>query len=96
VNTDTKDKERGLYEKFRVERTDGRSAPGEKHEGCDYFVLDLRHDPFAYTAAQAYADACSWEYPQLSLDLRRKAIKGVTHQLDTKAISGTPEQGESK
>lgn len=35
------DKDRGLYVKFHVERTDGRSAQGEKHHGCQYFVLDV-------------------------------------------------------
>lgn len=35
------DKKRGLYSKFKVERTDGSSAPGEKHDACEYFVLDL-------------------------------------------------------
>ena len=44
-------RERGLYEKFAVERTDGKSKIGEKHEGCEYFVLDLTHDPHAGGAA---------------------------------------------
>lgn len=60
----------GLYQKFRVERTDGRSARGEKHERCDYFVLDLVHDVFARPALEAYAAACASEYPNLAADLR--------------------------
>jgi hypothetical protein len=72
MNTDVKDKERGLYGKFRVERTDGRSASGEKHAKCDYFVLDLSHDPFAYKALAAYARACATEYPALADDLIQK------------------------
>jgi hypothetical protein len=61
---------RGLYKKFRVERTDGQSAGGEKHYGCSYFVLDLDHDPAAIPALLAYADACELRYPQLADDLR--------------------------
>jgi hypothetical protein len=70
-----KDSQTGLYQKFRVERADGRSAPGEKHEGCEYFVLDLSHDPFAYKALDAYARACAAEYPALADDLIRKMNK---------------------
>jgi hypothetical protein len=64
----------GLYNKFRVERTDGKSAPGQKHDGCEYFVLDLDHDVFAIPALDAYADACEGEYPALAKDLRRVGI----------------------
>jgi hypothetical protein len=60
---------RGIYAKFRVERTDGKSAPGEKHDGCEYFVLDRTHDRFAAAALRAYAEACRDEYPQLAADL---------------------------
>lgn len=35
---------RGLHNKFTVTRNDGKDAEGEKHEGCEYFVLDLTHD----------------------------------------------------
>lgn len=62
----------GLYRKFRVERTDGKSAPGKKHDGCEYFVLDLTHDPHAIAAINAYAQSCERDYPQLAGDLRRK------------------------
>lgn len=69
------DRARGLYEKFHVERTDGRSAPGEKHAGCAYFVLDLDHDPLAMVALQAYEDAARKAgYHQLADDLRFQRI----------------------
>lgn len=51
------DRDRGLYRKFWVERTDGQSAPGRKHDGCEYYVLDLTHDPLAVPALGAYAAA---------------------------------------
>lgn len=63
---------RGLYRKYRVERTDGTSAEGQKHHGCEYFVLDLTHDRFAREALTAYARACADEYPTLANDLQRK------------------------
>jgi hypothetical protein len=74
------DKNRGLYGKFIVERTDGRSAPGEKHENCEYFVLDLTHDPFALSALDAYAEACEEKYPALAKDLRGKVLTIATQR----------------
>lgn len=64
---------RGLYAKFRVERADGKSAPGQKHDGCRYFVLDLDHDPFSVAAVTAYADACRATHPGLARDLDKWA-----------------------
>lgn len=64
-----KDKERGLYDKFSVWRKDGRSEIGEKHNRCEYFVLDLTHDPHALPAIRAYARSCGDEYTQLAVDL---------------------------
>lgn len=64
------DKTKGIYNKFHVERTDGKSAPGEKHEGCAYFVLDIDHDPHAIPALRAYADSCEAEFPLLARDIR--------------------------
>lgn len=67
------DKSRGLFHKFKtIERTDGESRPGGKHDNCDYFVLDLTHDPFAASALSAYAEACRDEYPLLAADLYAK------------------------
>ncbi len=63
----------GVYRKFRVERTDGGSAPGQKHDGCEYFVLDTTHDPHARAALLAYADSCESKYPTLARDARRMA-----------------------
>lgn len=67
---------RPLYEKYRVERTDGRSAAGEKHHGCRYFVLDIDHDPFARAALEAYAKACAERHPMLAADLMGFASSG--------------------
>jgi hypothetical protein len=60
----------GLYGKFQVSRTDGKSEPGKKHANCNYFVIDITHDPFALPALKAYAKACAEEYPILSKDLK--------------------------
>jgi hypothetical protein len=43
--------------RYRVERADGRDGPGHKHQGCEYFVLDLTHDPVGRAAALTYAAA---------------------------------------
>ncbi len=64
----------GLYDKFIVTRTDGQSATGQKHSGCEYFVLDLDHDPHARLALHAYADSCRHDYPKLAEDLTIKAM----------------------
>lgn len=66
------DPKRGLYGKFRVERTDGKSEPGQKHYGCDYFVLDLTHDEFALPVLARYAILCAKKYPLLAADLNSK------------------------
>lgn len=63
------ERERGLYGKYKVERIDGSSGPGGKHENCLYFVLDLNHDPYALFALSAYAKACEEEFPNLAADL---------------------------
>jgi len=54
MNTDSQ-KQKGLYNKFIVARTDGKSEPGGKHEHCHYFVLDVDHDPGAVPALEAYS-----------------------------------------
>lgn len=66
----------GLFNKFTVTRTDGKSAPGEKHDGCEYFVLDVTHDKHAHQALLAYAASCDGEYPLLAKDVRLLAQKG--------------------
>lgn len=65
----TDDKRKGMYEKFRVERVDGRDHFDKKHYGCFYFVLDTNHDPFAIPALRAYAEACKEDYPLLAADI---------------------------
>lgn len=75
---------RGLYEKFHVERTDGKSAEGEKHHGCEYFILDLTHDKHAIPALLAYIKACRKEYPLLADDL----IDKVAHYEKVHATKG--------
>jgi len=64
--------EQGLFRKFDVRRVDGSSAPGGKHHGCEYFVLDTDHDPHAPAALMSYAKACAESHPQLSADLTRR------------------------
>ncbi len=68
----------GLYEKFRVTRTDGTDRAGQKHDGCQYFVLDLDHDPHALPAIRAYEESCQHEYPALARDLQTTRLaKGL-------------------
>ena len=43
--------------------------PPPKHENCEFFVLDLVHDPFAAPALRAYAKACAVDYPILAREL---------------------------
>lgn len=59
-----------IYGKFHVVRADGRDGPGDKHDGCDYFVLDLSHDPAAQPAVMAYADAVEATHPRLAASIR--------------------------
>ena len=68
-------KQIGLYKKFEVTRTDGSSAPGGKHDGCEYYVLDFTHDKFAKPAMIAYAQACAEEYPVLAKELLDRVSK---------------------
>lgn len=64
-----------LYAKYHIERYDLKDLPGEKHHGCDLFVLDLTHDPYAKIAIMAYAGACRATHPRLAEDLERLAYK---------------------
>lgn len=66
------DKTRGLYNKFQVVRVDRSDEPGGKHYGCEYFVLDVTHDPHAKAALLAYANSCEADYALLAADLRAK------------------------
>ena len=58
---------RGLYRKYEVKRL---HDPTGKHKNCDYFVLDMKHDPFAIPALQTYERACRKKYPAQAKDLR--------------------------
>lgn len=82
ANVRPDDKNAGIYRKYEVTRTDGRSAPGEDHDGCAYFVLDLDHDPFAFAALQAYAEACAVSHPALAADLRRECAALASKEAD--------------
>lgn len=64
--------EQGLFRKFDVRRTDGSDAPGGKHDGCEYFVLDMTHDPHAKVAAAAYAASVEATHPALAAGLREQ------------------------
>lgn len=64
------DSTRGLYSKFVVTRTDGKSESGQKHHDCQYFVLDVDHDPHARKALTAYMKSCEADYPLLAADIR--------------------------
>lgn len=75
---------RGIYNKFDVRRTDGSSEHGGKHHDCEYFVLDITHDPFAIPALSAYADSCEHDYPHLAHDLR-KITRPAQHGQDVAA-----------
>jgi hypothetical protein len=87
------DKTRGLYDKFKVTRTDGASEDGGKHHDCQYFVLDIDHDPHAIKALLAYADSCKAEYPLLASDVRAKAILACEHEW-TETLHGPDTVGE--
>ena len=73
-NCDPGDRAKGFYEKFNVERVDGGSKHFERHEHCDYFVIDLDHDPNACAALMTYAAACDMTHPLLADDLRQIAL----------------------
>lgn len=54
----------GKY-RVTVERVDGKP----KHVDCEYFVLDVTHDPVARDATQRYADIIRDDDPVLAADL---------------------------
>lgn len=63
------DSAKGMYRKFDVVRVDGSSEPNGKHHGCEYFVIDVTHDPYAMAACLAYAEACRHDRPKMAADL---------------------------
>lgn len=66
--------EQSIENRYYVNRVDGRDAPGQKHHGCKYFVLDLNHDKHAIPALRAYKESCKETDPQLAI--------GLTHLLE--------------
>lgn len=82
--------QRGMFDKYKVSRRDGSSRKGKKHDGCEYFVLDWKHDKFAIPAARAYAAACAAEYPSLAVDLYARANYYEANPWTGKAPKATP------
>lgn len=62
-------KQQGMFRKFDVRRVDSSDAPGGKHYGCRYFVLDLDHDAYAPAAMRTYAAECKVTHSQLAADI---------------------------
>lgn len=63
----------GIYHKFNVSRVDGTDMPGNKHFGCNYFVLDVTHDPFAKEALLTYiVEARQAGYRKLADELEER------------------------
>lgn len=60
------DKPEGLVIKYNVTRLNDVEG---KHISCEYFVLDITHDPRARKAARFYASLVEQEEPQLAQDL---------------------------
>ena len=66
---------RGWHKKYIVRRTDRSDFhQGGKHYGCEYFVLDITHDPHATVALLSYADACDFDKPALAEDIRKMVL----------------------
>lgn len=75
-------REQGLYDKYYVRRRDLSDRPGGKHDNCQYFVLDLTHDPYALETAHYYSKACEGTHPLLAKDLKRKVSLGFQDMED--------------
>lgn len=56
---------RGIYGKYRVEKSDGSPVDPK----AVYFTLRLDTDPHARAAVRAYAASCQAENPDLAADL---------------------------
>lgn len=61
--------QQGLFEKYNVNRLDGKDRPGGKHEKCELFTLDITHDPHARPALLAYINSVRTTHPNLALDM---------------------------
>ena len=58
---------KGLYGKYRVEKTDGSPLDPK----AIYFTLRIDTDPHARAAIRAYIESCREENPELAGDLER-------------------------
>lgn len=67
-----------LLNKFKVTRRDGQHRKGKKHSQCQYFVLDLTHDPYAISALKEYIAHCAKTHPELARDIFERFIKDRT------------------
>jgi hypothetical protein len=63
------DKRNKLQQKYYVERIDERDRDGGDRVDSKYFVLDYIHDPYSLAALEAYAQACSKDFPNLSAEI---------------------------
>jgi len=80
-----------LMKKFKVSRIDGTDKPGERHEKCEYYVLDMIHDPYSRPALFAYAAACEKTHPILASEIRKRLDElslVTTHTLNTRYKDG--------
>ncbi len=64
-------KDKGLYPKYQVHRTDGRDEDGGDRANARYFVLDYVNDPAAREALRTYSSfALAQGFEQLYDDLQ--------------------------
>lgn len=63
---------KGLFQKFRVVRTDGRNEERDQH--ARYFVLNYVGDKHARLALTAYANSLGSENPELCRDIYQALI----------------------
>lgn len=62
-----KNNKRGLYGKYKVEKSDGSPLDPK----AIYFTLRIDTDPHARAAIRAYIESCRAENPELAGDLER-------------------------
>ena len=55
---------------------DSKSKHYFRNGNCEYFVLDVTHDPIAPAALKAYADEVEATHPQLAADIRKTWLDG--------------------
>lgn len=69
------DRDKGLYRKYKIDRTDNQDQPGQRHADCDYFLIDEAHDPFAEAAFAAYGKAAGIDPVEL-----RQLVQGGDYE----------------